>query len=502
VKNYSLGILCFAGLLLATVSARAQDPGALAGGPTNINEKKVDDPSEISKFKETCGSFEIKEAGGCAELLFTGKPVHIAVGSLAPQNGFGAGLAYLGFLQPTETWRPSWNADAVATPNGSWRAGVYFKFVHTPQFKTTVKFGKPKIKSNLTELPEHTVVNVYAQATSLNKLAFFGLGAASPLAGRAYFGMREVIAGTNLVKPFASRWNISLLGEMNGRFVDIRPSNGQSSPSIGSLYDEATAPGLSTQPAFLQLGEGVRMRPIVWDDLLRLNYSATYQQFFAPSNTAYSFQRFAVDLSHEFALYRSTTRTYSPRDANGPDECSIDRARSVSGCALVKTEQVKNCEEQKGQDSASCKAISRDLQGSIAIRFFLSTSFTQGQGRVPFYFQPTLGGGDINGSPSLSSYQDYRFRAPNLMLFRESFEHSIWGPLGFTFSSDQGKVGLDRGDLTGNPWLHSFSTGFTLRAGGFPQVFLLFSWGGSEGTHTIANVNTSLLGGSARPSLF
>ncbi len=34
------------------------------------------------------------------------------------------------------------------------------------------------------------------------------------------------------------------------------------------------------------------------------------------------------------------------------------------------------------------------------------------------------------------------------------------------------------------------------------QMFLLFSWGGKEGTHTIANMNTSLLGGSTRPSLF
>jgi hypothetical protein len=41
-----------------------------------------------------------------------------------------------------------------------------------------------------------------------------------------------------------------------------------------------------------------------------------------------------------------------------------------------------------------------------------------------------------------------------------------------------------------------------LRAGGFPQVFLLFAWGGHEGTHVIANVNTALLGGSNRPSLF
>jgi len=102
---------------------------------------------------------------------------------------------------------------------------------------------------------------------------------------------------------------------------------------------------------------------------------------------------------------------------------------------------------------------------------------TPGGNRVPFYFQPTLGGADINGQQSLSSYQDYRFRAPNLLLLRENFEHSIgkW-PLGIALIADQGKVGLTRGDLGSNNWVHSFSTGFTLRAGGFPMVYLLFSW--------------------------
>jgi hypothetical protein len=68
--------------------------------------------------------------------------------------------------------------------------------------------------------------------------------------------------------------------------------------------------------------------------------------------------------------------------------------------------------------------------------------------------------------------------------------------------ADEGKVALTRGDLGPSPWFHSFSAGLTLRAGGFPQVYLLFSWGGNEGTHTIANMNTSLLGGSARPSFY
>jgi hypothetical protein len=503
VKKQIAQVVFFVVLLMRASLAVAQEtPPVPALNAPAPKKNTVDDPTELSKLGETCGSFNFKSAAGCAELLFTGHPVHIAVGSLAPQNGFGAGLAFVGFIRPTENWRPSWDADAVATPNGSWRAGVYFKFVHTPAPLIVVHHGKPKIKSNLTELPEHTVFNLYAQATSLNIVTFFGLGPSTTEAGRSYFGIREIIAGANVVKPIFSRWNISLLGETNGRLVDIRPSSGNSSPTIAALYNETTAPGLSTQPGFLQLGEAFRMRPIFLDDLLHLNYVASYQQFFSPSNTKYTFQRFTVDLSHDFALYKSTTRFYIPRDGNGPDECSIDRINEFPGCSLIKKDQVKSCEELSGKDSKPCKAISRDLQGSVSFRFFLSTSFTQGQRVVPFYFQPTLGGGDINGTATLASYQDYRFRAPSVMFLRQSFEHSIWGPLGFALSADEGKVALNGSDLGSNPWIRSYSTGLTLRAGGFPQVYLLFSWGGNEGTHTIASVNTSLLGGSTRPSLF
>ncbi len=121
---------------------------------------------------------------------------------------------------------------------------------------------------------------------------------------------------------------------------------------------------------------------------------------------------------------------------------------------------------------------------------------------VPFYLQPTLGGSNINGNPWLSSYSDYRFRAPNALLLREAFEHSIWGPIGFVFSADQGKVALARNGIDFNQLAHTFSVGLTLQAGGLPALSFAFAWGGPEGTHTIANVNTSLLGGSTPPSLF
>lgn len=96
-----------------------------------------------------------------------------------------------------------------------------------------------------------------------------------------------------------------------------------------------------------------------------------------------------------------------------------------------------------------------------------------------------------------------RFRAPNILLFRENFEHSIGKlPLGVTLLADQAKLGLTRGDVGSNHWVQSYAAGLTLRAGGFPQVYLLFAFGGKEGTHTLVNMNTSLLGGSYRPSLY
>jgi hypothetical protein len=121
---------------------------------------------------------------------------------------------------------------------------------------------------------------------------------------------------------------------------------------------------------------------------------------------------------------------------------------------------------------------------------------------VPFYFQQTLDGSDIDNAQSLGGYQDYRFRAPNVLLLEENFEHSIWGSFGFRFAADQGRVALTREDLGFGHMKHTFATGLTLRAGGFPMVSIIYAWVANEGNHTIFNMNNALLGGSARPSLY
>jgi hypothetical protein len=444
---------------------------------TTTNAEQQDPPDEVGKFKKNC---PFKHIMGCAEVLFTGQPLHVAVGSIAPQNGFGAGLAYVGH-KDSEDWSTSWSADAIASNNGSWRAGIFVKFVDTHLKPATPVFGTGSAEAN--DFPVYTeqpVFNLYEQSISLNKITFFGEGPQTTTAGRSFFGMTEHIVGGNLIRPVYERLNVGVYGEVNGRAVDIRPSNGQPSPSIGVVYNAMTASGLTNQPFFLQLGMGVRMRPSTPGGLWHFNYDLAYRPFIDVSGSGFSFQRLTVDLYQEISFYHTNLRV--PRDTNDPNNCLIDPTVERPRCP---------------------KVTSRSLEGSLGIRAFTSLSMTPGGDTVPFYFQPMLGGTDIDGSAALSSYQDYRFRAPDILLFQEKLQHSIGRlPFGFTFQADQGKVALTRGDLGDTHWVHSYAAGLTLRAGGFPQVYLLFGFGGSEGTHTIAYMNTSLLGTAARPSLF
>jgi hypothetical protein len=249
------------------------------------------------------------------------------------------------------------------------------------------------------------------------------------------------------------------------------PQSGNSTPTPLRL-------GLGAQKPFVEFREGIRLKPSVANGWLQLNYALSAQQFRTSSDTGASFNRWTVDLRHEIPLYRHVAST-GPREFNGPNACA--ESLGASRCPPVQW--------------------SRNREGAISLRALVVTSSVSGGNRVPFYFQPTLGGSDINGDPLLASYQDYRFRAPNLFAMQERVEHAIWGPIGVYVLGEQGKVTSDRNDLSFSHLATSTTVGVTLRAGGFPLVNLSFSWG-AEGHHIIGSMNSTLLGGSTRPSLY
>jgi hypothetical protein len=426
----------------------------------------------------------------CATTLFTDHPFHISASSLAPGNGFGAGGAFTFSFHPkekhitgpdgvsitTKSWRTTLDGDAVASSNKSWRAGIYLTALYTVQPPTVVVQGlAPAGGADLR--PKSWLFNSYVETDSLNKLTFYGIGQDSLRSNLSYYGMRETVAGGNTALPLGRRLNFRLFAEANARVVDLRSNTTEGGPSIEQIFTPVTAPGLGDQKAFGQFGEGIRLAPTI-GPRLSLNYAMTFQEYAAPGKS--SFERLVVDLGHEFQLHGKSVP--KPPSFNGPNSCA----------------------RADGNNSDCPKpTMSENVEGSLSFRFLLNQSFVPSGNAVPFYFQPTLGGGNINGENTLPTYADYRFRGPDLMLFRGTFEHSLGKlPVGFIFMADAGKVAMNAGDLRFSNLTKSFAAGLTLHAGGFPVLSFLFAFGGNEGTHPLAQVNSSLLGGGGRPSLY
>jgi len=430
------------------------------------------------QLSKPCSTFTAGHLVDIGQTLVTGQPIHIALGSLSPQNGFGAGLAFVEHKDFKSERRLTFDADAVATTNLSWRAGSYLTTYKLPQSKETigVVMGTPKSPMKRPSVQIAPVFTLYAEATSLNRLYYYGLGPDTLPAGQAAFGLTQAIAGAGATLPL-NRGGISFTAEFNGRVPQLRPDTNEPAPTVAALYTEATAPGLTRSAAFLQPGVGIQIQPSLFKDHLRLHYLANFQDFTA-LGAPYSFRRWTADIGHEFPLARRVFLTAaSPQ--NGPDSC--------------------------GSVGSACPHISTTInnEGSVSLRLLMTGSATSAGSAVPFYFDPTSGGSDLDGNPILASYPDYRFHAPNLILLRGAVEHALPKiPLGVYFSADAAKSPLARSEIDFTNLRTSYSAGLTVHAGALPVVYLLFAWGGNEGTHTIFSISNTLLGASPRPSLF
>ena len=470
--------------VLLLVAAAGATP-AVAQDESRIH---ADFRKEGDRVGEDCSGFGVKTLAGCAMTLVTDHPLHLAVGSIAPQNGFAFGLALGTDFSPSVNWRSSFSVDAVGAPSGAWRTGAYWKFRHTDVAPPVVVVSGSGASGSGGGIHPYPIYSFYGQAISLPTVSYFGLGDATTTSNRTVFRMRQTVVGGSAIVPVftsaLSRVNLALLGEANGRWVSVGGADSSKAPSIDTVFTDATAPGLASQAGFVQFGEGVRMKPSLFGNRVHLNYMAQLQEFVAPSQSTSSFRRWTVDLDHQFAIYRQSPAPVQP-EGYGPNDCRADS--STGRCpGIVPLRRIDG---------------SWNKTGTIGFRALVSKSSVSDGAAVPFYFQQTLGGSDINGNATLASYDDYRFRGPHLVLLQETFEHSIAGPVGAFIAADQGKV-LLQGESVGVSGLRrSFTMGATLRAGAAPMVVVSYATGGPEGHHLAFTMSTSLLGSSSRPSL-
>jgi hypothetical protein len=240
--------------------------------------------------------------------------------------------------------------------------------------------------------PDRPRFDVYGTADDLSSLAFYETGRNS-----VRYTEHELLAGLDYTTP-VTEWL-----RLGGRVEFRRPSI------------EGNA-GLDGSASFMH-----------YDAIVQLHHPATppdnadamldYHIYQAVAGGPYSFGRFAVTLTGSRALER------------------LVRSDSASHPSLV--DRVF-CHEAK---------IRTCDYGTITLRGRLEISNTFAHSQVPFYYQPTLGGTDLDGYDTLRGFADYRFRAPDDWLGQVEYGRPVWGPIGLLLFYDFGQVALSANNI-------------------------------------------------------
>jgi len=267
-------------------------------------------------------------------------------------------------------------------------------------------------------------LNIYADAKGLPDMVYYGIGPTTTRAAAAHYSERYVAAGADVFNPFAGWFGAG------GRIESIWPQiDGVTEPgvvSITSAFTESTAPGLTAQPNLIHYE--VYAEPRRLRHKFQFDYKVGYNFYQDHDTGHYSFRRFRVDGVH----------TFHPFGKN---------------------------------------------ENVLTIHNRLTISGTSGTNVVPFYLQETLGGSDIDGQPTLRGFADYRFRAPDLMLFQVEYDHRVWGPIGLLGFYDTGEVTNRAADLSFANMRHSAGFGMSIWAGNKSWFKIYVGLGSGEGAH-------------------
>ena len=283
----------------------------------------------------------------------------------------------------------------------------------------------------------HIHATLDAEHYSLPQMTYFGEGNNSSLANESLFELAQTTVGGHLEIPLPA--GFVLVGGLAGLWNNTTGVNGASLPSIDGEFRPAFVPGLDTNTGYVVSGGGID-----W------NYPS------APR-----LDGFSSNLSTGFRFFHETTGV--PYSFRRLDAIWINRYHAPTRVDL----------------------------GTISATARLVEAYATGGDQVPFYLEPTLGGTDINNLDALRSYRDYRFRAPNLLVFQAEYTHVIWGPLALLGFYDTGRVAEQRSEIGLSQMRHSFGAGLIVQLGGAPVLKFYYAWGGPEGTHTTYTTNTN-----------
>jgi hypothetical protein len=393
----------------------------------------------------------------CLQEAFTAQPIHIAFTPIAPGAGIvGLGPGF-GITPRIRSFEFILMGKAVISNDGSTLGQAQMIFaLPTPniflkdsslspiQEDNPFELGR-KQKSN--HLDAKMSVTLGLRRFDAREQDFYGLGPNSTLLGHASYGLIMTETYAEINAPITS-WNAAGF-QFSFLTPRITSSISSATPQMRSVYDQFSAPGLSSRDDFLHYEPYLvfNLPPRrSYSTAMRLGY-AFYQD---TVSARFSFQRLSANSKTTIPLWLPSRGTPNNRSWYANYVCPS--LRSGTRCSL----------------------------GNIAVSARVETSHYGANSQVPFYLDPTLGGTDISGSDTLRGFVDYRFRGPSDVLFQIDYRRPIWGPVGLLAFYDRGKVALRPADISFDHLRKDFGLGFYLRAGNNEIVRFYLGFGTGE----------------------
>lgn len=293
-------------------------------------------------------------------------------------------------------------------------------------------------------------IGVFASRVNFAKQRFYGIGEnTSPATLTEYRQVQDKL-GVSADWPLLSR--ISAGGVVQWIRPSILGVSGTSVPSVRDVSGNVGAPGITSQPSFM-------------------NYKA-YLDVHTGSDTAQTWQRTKIRGVYEH-FTDLNSGSYSFDRLSGFATSSFVVRRDISTLTLPWWKGIL-CEPVAG---GQCE------MGQLIFNGLATASYVNSGRLVPFYFQPTLGGTDINGVDTLRALADFRLRAPNRVLLQAQFDHHLWSLIGISGFYDVGKVAPSVGGLALSHLRHDIGVGAYLKIQNKVVVRAYVAFGGGEGIH-------------------
>jgi hypothetical protein len=458
----------------------------------------------------------IHEKIDCIEALFSAAPAHLTFSSVPPSNGFALGgvleqqthyVSPANRLPDIDISDPSKRADtgylsltdallggAVST-NGSWYMTGSFSWLPPLHYTTVTEHGVNYQK--LGPLKTHQVfgIQLYGTHRSIQNLSFFGEGSTAGATGYV-FKQTETYAGATARLPLTA-W-LTAVGQAEYRQISLPADN--ASNSVQSNFTGATVPGLNGQPGFMHYTLAAetdatwRSEPASPPETLsqapgasasallkhrfifRLQNRAGYDWYQDLNTALYSFRQFGFEGDESLHL-GAVFLKYLP-DKSHPATFAFLRFVCGGTGRKVKAKSAGAIGDSFKKDDV-CDFGQFDVKSRVAV------SQTGAGSVVPFYYQPTLGGSDIDSRVTLRGYPDYRFRGNDLALMQLEYSKPIpaLDPIGIFAFYDGGTVSAPGQSLGMATFRQDGGLGASLRLQGKIVIQAYAAMGAGHGVH-------------------